>query len=202
MRLQGEKVVIRPQVSEDWDVMRTWPPFTDPLFSIYNLPAPRHRKKTSDDEVTEHRPVRLWYTIENLDGQIIGRISLRDIDDRRSARLGITIGADWVGQGYGTDALYTFLDYFFGELGFATLYLDVAAPNRRAIRCYEKCGFRRIGEEYRDAGSGASLNFLRDEQYRSIRHLFSRKGRKNLVLFYEMRLDREDWAEWRARELR
>lgn len=201
MRLQGEKVVIRPQVSEDWDVMRTWPPFTDPLFSIYNLPAPRHRKKTSD-EVTEHGPVRLWYTIENLDGQIIGRISLRDIDDRRSARLGITIGADWVGQGYGTDALYTFLDYFFGELGFATLYLDVAAPNRRAIRCYEKCGFRRIGEEYRDAGSGASLNFLRDEQYRSIRHLFSRRGRKNLVLFYEMRLDREDWAERRARELR
>jgi RimJ/RimL family protein N-acetyltransferase len=200
MRLRGETVIIRPQVREDLDVMRAWRPFTDPLFITYNLPS--HSSVETDTRIAalSGDPTRRWYTIEDLSGQVIGRISLREINGQRSARLGITIGADWVGQGYGTDAIHTFLDYYFGELGFAILYLDVAAPNRRAIRCYEKCGFRRISEEYRDAGSDTSLAFLRDEKYRHVRHFFIKRGKKNLVLFYEMRLDRQDWTQQPAKE--
>jgi RimJ/RimL family protein N-acetyltransferase len=201
MRLRGKAVIIRPQVREDLDIMRTWRPFTDPLFVIYNLPSlssveGEPRFALSSD------PTRRWYTIEDWNGQVIGRISLREIDGRRSARLGITIGADWVGRGYGTDAIRTFLDYFFGELGFATLYLDVAAPNRRAVRCYEKCGFRCVGEEYRDVGPDVSLTFLRHEKYRYARHVFVKRGGKNQVLFYEMRLDCQDWIQQRAKEPR
>ena len=202
MRLRGKAVIIRPQVRQDLDIMRAWRPFTDPLLATYNLPSRSSAENDARFAALSKDPTRRWYTIEDLSGQVIGRISLREIDGRRSARLGITIGADWVGRGYGTDALRTFLDYYFGELGFATLYLDVAAPNRRAIRCYEKCGFRRAGEEYRDAGTDTNLAFLRDKKYRHVRHFFVKKGGgKNQVLFYEMRLDRRDWAWQRAKEL-
>jgi RimJ/RimL family protein N-acetyltransferase len=200
MRLRGERIIIRSQIRGDWDAMCAWRPFTDQLFPIYNLPSRSAAQNGSQSVGPSGDQTRRQYTIEDLNGQIIGRISLREIDDRRSARLGITIGADWVNQGYGTDALRTFLDYFFGELGFATIHLDVAAPNRRAIRCYEKCGFRRVGEDYRDAGAKTRLAFLRDEKYRHIRRFFIRKNGRILVLFYEMHLDRQDWARQRVTE--
>lgn len=194
MRLRGEKVIVRSQMRDDWEIMRSWRPFDDPLCFIYNLPSPNPKRNSSQNTSYPDDSDRRWYTIEDLNGQVVGRLSLREIDGHRSARLGITIGADWVGQGYGTDAIRTFLYHFFGELLFATLYLDVAAPNRRAIRCYEKCGFRRVGEEYRDAGPDARLAFLQDGKYQDIRHFFIKEGDRNLVLFYEMQLDRQDWA--------
>ncbi len=199
MQLRGEAIIIRPQVRADWDIMRAWRPFTDPLCFIYNLPSHQTTDREIQGTALSNDPTRRWYTIEDLNRQVIGRLSLREIDGQRSARLGITIGADWVGQGYGTDAIRTFLDYFFGEMGFFTLRLDVAAPNHRAIRCYEKCGFHHVGEEYREAGSDAQLAFLQDERYYHIRHFFVKRGNKNLVLFYEMRLDRQDWAQRRVK---
>lgn len=199
MRLRGKAVIIRPQVHADLEIMRGWRPFTDPLFAVYNLPSRSAAKSVRRSAALFGNPSCRRYTIEDLSGQVIGRISLREVVDGSSARLGITVGAEWVGRGYGTDALCTFLDYYFGKLGFAVLYLDVAAPNLRAIRCYEKCGFRRVGEEYRDVGANANLAFLRDKKYRHVRHFFIEDGRRKLVLFYEMRINYPDWAQRRAR---
>jgi len=77
-------------------------------------------------------------------------------------------------------------------MGFEILYLDVAAPNRRAIRCYEKCGFKLIGSHYRGIGSDKRLAFLRDEKYRDIRHFFKKRWGRNVVLFYDMKIEKED----------
>ena len=191
MRLRGEKVIIRPMVKEDVDRMEAWRPFTDPLYSLWN------RSSHSSDNYVRFQaqaddPSRRWYAVEDLSGHLIGRLSLRQISQRKSARLGITLGADYAGQGYGTDAIRTFLAYYFLELGFETLYLDVAAPNERAIRCYEKCGFEYIGSHYRGVGSGRRLAFLKDEKYRHLRRFFKRKRGRNVVLFYDMKIEKKD----------
>jgi RimJ/RimL family protein N-acetyltransferase len=191
MRLRGEKVIIRPMVKEDVEKMEAWRPFTDPLDSLWNV-----WQRSSDNyirfQAQADDPSRRWYAVEDLAGHLIGRLSLRQISQRKSARLGITLGADYVGQGYGTDALRTFLVYYFWELGFKTLYLDVAAPNRRAIRCYEKCGFEYIGSHYRGIGSDGRLAFLKDDVYRDIRQFFKKKRGRSVVLFYDMKIERED----------
>jgi RimJ/RimL family protein N-acetyltransferase len=191
MRLRGEKVIIRPMVKEDVEKMEAWRPFTDPLDSLWNV-----WQRSSDNyirfQAQADDPSRRWYAVEDLAGHLIGRLSLRQISQRKSARLGITLGADYVGQGYGTDALRTFLVYYFWELGFKTLYLDVAAPNRRAIRCYEKCGFEYIGSHYRGIGSDGRLAFLKDDVYRDIRKFFKKKRGQNVVLFYDMKIEKED----------
>ena len=103
------------------------------------------------------------------------------------------MGADFVGRGYGTEALGVFLHYYFDGLGFARMVLDVSAINRRAIRSYERCGFRYDGSRYQYAGTDDALAFLREQQYRHLRRFFKREGRRNLVLFYDMVLDKEDW---------
>jgi RimJ/RimL family protein N-acetyltransferase len=191
MHLRGKKVTIRPMVREDMDKIRKWRPSTDPLYSLWNGPS-----RSSDDyirfQAQAEDPSRRWYAIEDLAGRLIGRLSLRQISQCKSARLGITLGADYVGQGYGTDAIRTFLVYYFREMGFQTLYLDVAAPNRRAIRCYEKCGFKHTGSHYQDAGSDQRLSFLKDKKYRDIRRFFKRERGRNVVLFYDMKIEKED----------
>jgi RimJ/RimL family protein N-acetyltransferase len=138
-------------------------------------------------------PSRRLYTIVNEKHKVIGSLTLRDVDGRRSARLGITIGADFVSQGYGTEAMYLFLDYYFGEMGFDMMVLDVAATNLRAVRTYQAIGFRETGHHYRLA-SHPSYGILQTEsRYRHLRRFFQRTGAVTKVLFYDMSMTREEW---------
>ena len=47
-------------------------------------------------------------------------------------------------QGIGTRALSLFVDYLFRTTDAVRILIDPQTWNRRAIRCYEKCGFRKI----------------------------------------------------------
>lgn len=85
--------------------------------------------------------------IEKPDGRLIGSIELEHIDWRGGrAELSICIGEkDCWGQGFGTDAIRVFTDFAFRRLRLAHIYLRVYRDNLRAIRCYQKCGFRKEG---------------------------------------------------------
>jgi ribosomal protein S18 acetylase RimI-like enzyme len=53
--------------------------------------------------------------------------------------------------------------------------LDVAASNARAIRCYEKVGFVRTGEIWRDAGNLNDVD-ISEPRYDFIRSHIRRGG--------------------------
>jgi RimJ/RimL family protein N-acetyltransferase len=87
------------------------------------------------------------FAIEVEDGSYIGNIGLHKVDrENRQAMLGIIIGnkAYW-GQGYGADAIQAMLRWAFEYMNLNRVYLTVYAYNKRAIRCYEKCGIRHEG---------------------------------------------------------
>ena len=52
----------------------------------------------------------------------------------------------------GFKAVRAMLEAAFDRLNLARVYLRVCADNRRAIRCYLKCGFRREGVVRRKLG--------------------------------------------------
>ncbi len=87
------------------------------------------------------------FAIETEEGVHIGNISLGDLDwKNRNAFLGIVIGEkEYWEQGYGTDAVIALLDFAFKEMNLHRIYLFTYDFNQRAIRCYEKCGFRHEG---------------------------------------------------------
>ena len=62
----------------------------------------------------------------------------------RRARFGIFLG-DRHGRGLGTEATRLVLDWGFNMLGLANVLLEVLTDNERAIRAYERAGFRRLG---------------------------------------------------------
>ncbi len=79
--------------------------------------------------------------------EFLGTISLFDISrQHRHAELGISIwNPDGRDKGYGTDAVMTMLWVGFHILGLNNIYLHAIAHNARALRTYEKAGFKRVG---------------------------------------------------------
>jgi len=193
MRLRGPRIKIRPMKRRDIDAMIQWRPFADPLYQPFDFPRRSRTEQIRWFEWRSRDPNRLLYVIEDEQRRVVGSLTLREIDGRRSARLGITIGADFVSQGYGTEALRTFLDHYFGKMDFAEIVLDVAATNLRALRTYRALGFRHTGQHYRPASHPSYRVLQQEDRYRHLRHLFRRQGTSTQVLFYDMALTREEW---------
>jgi len=98
------------------------------------------------DWITSARaaPDHVNLTIERLaEGDPIGMCDLMKIEAAtRVAVLGIWIGRPFWDGGYGTDAVRTLCRFGFDHLNLHRIHLQVNADNDRAIRAYEKVGFR------------------------------------------------------------
>ena len=88
------------------------------------------------------------FVIETLaEKRPIGWVGLHDATpEDRAADLGIAIGDDaYLGNGYGTDAMRTACRFGFEMMNLNRIALTVYDWNPRAIRVYEKVGFKREG---------------------------------------------------------
>ncbi len=89
---------------------------------------------------------RLVFAIVDDQGRLIGDVELQQILWRaREAELRISIGDknSW-NRGYGTEAVDEMLAAAFGLLSLDRVYLRVRVDNPRAIRAYQKSGFRTV----------------------------------------------------------
>lgn len=109
----------------------------------YPQPAKKAREWLERD--SDHRFNFLIRT--RTDDRLIGGIGLWiESWAHGEAWVGIGIGErDYWGNGYGTEAMRLILRFAFDELNLQRVSLGVYAYNPRAIRSYEKAGFRREG---------------------------------------------------------
>jgi len=192
--LKGKKVVLRSMVREDMERRLKWKPYPDPLYFHYNLPDMTGDQKEEWFTKRKNDPSALWLSIEDSEGQLVGFICLSKIEpDTKTAWLGIYLGYEFVDQGMGTDAMLTLMRYFFGEMRFEHLFLDVASHNKRAIRCYEKCGFEISRKKYSDHDPRMNIDIFGDERFKDVRKYFIKDGDKVRVEFDEMEIFRETW---------
>lgn len=148
--LRGGLVSIRPFTFEDVERRAHWPRYMEPEYSHLNMDLNSESRRQMWWRERRRQRQPFWFAIDTLDGRLIGEETLREVDPRtKSARLGIHISPDFVGQGYGTDALRVLLSYLFDCLHYEEMKLDVAAHNRRAIRTYEKLGFETVESFWR-----------------------------------------------------
>lgn len=64
----------------------------------------------------------------------------------RIGTIGVFIGEeDNRSKGYGAEALKLLLDYGFNYINLNNIMLTVKSFNERAIKCYEKVGFKEFG---------------------------------------------------------
>ena len=97
----------------------------------------------------------LFSMLEKDTGAFIGNIELMDIADG-AGELGIAITAAMQDKGYGTEAVRAMVDYGMDTLGLRRVFLKVFPDNARAIRVYEKCGFREFDRTEDDVFMGVT----------------------------------------------
>ena len=78
-------------------------------------------------------------------GEIVGNGSINSLSGRMShrAELGISVRKDYWGKGIGTKLMSALIS-FARNAGFEILSLEVRSDNDRAIRLYERFGFKKI----------------------------------------------------------
>lgn len=93
--------------------------------------------------VTTSQNQKVFMVLEKTTGKFLGTIGLKNFNYKnQNAELFISLYSP---GGYGTDAVRTFVEYCFCHLNLHKIYLHVYEYNAKAIRCYEKAGFKREG---------------------------------------------------------
>lgn len=86
---------------------------------------------------------RLWTVLR--DGRAAGMIGMTAIDHRQQTAEIAWVYVDPAARGIGSAAVRSVVELGFRELNLHRIHLSVLAENGRAIRCYEKVGFREEG---------------------------------------------------------
>ena len=132
-------------------------------------------QKWLEKEIEEQKVNQHWFTIRTLaDDKLLGDIDLYIVNwASGDAFVGLGIGErEFWNNGYGTDAMKVILRYAFTEVNLHRVTLTVFEYNPRAIRSYEKAGFRHEGR---------------------LRGFLNREGKRWDSLF--MGILREEWME-------
>ncbi|HEY7526778.1 MAG TPA: GNAT family protein [Candidatus Limnocylindria bacterium] len=148
--LRGEKVWLRPL--EERDLPAYVAGINDSEvggLAGYKAPMSLEQAKGWLDHVNEQGKGGrgFFFAVCELgDDQFIGTTWLKDVDYwHGSAELAIFMDRDHLGAGFGTDAQRVLLDFAFTAVGLHRVWLTAYAANQRAIRSYEKLGFRHEG---------------------------------------------------------
>jgi diamine N-acetyltransferase len=156
--LRGRCVTLRPAVPEDGRTILDWLYRSDVTPSMLGPPLyPERSVPPSGEGGGGYEPHYFDGSAPELgrcylilaDGEPVGQVSYNDIHERggrRRTELYIWLRNEaCCGRGYGTDALDALCRHLHDRLGVAEFLVQPSARNPRAIRAYEKAGFRRLG---------------------------------------------------------
>ncbi|MBC7333862.1 MAG: GNAT family N-acetyltransferase [Actinobacteria bacterium] len=144
----GDRTVLRKL--EEGDLQRTLKWLRDP--SVNKFLSQDFSSFTQEQEFQWFNFMKnscrdIVFAIETKDEHIhIGNCGLHKINwIQKSCELGIVIGEkNFWNKGYGSDAIRSVVSFAFNRLGISRIRLNVYQYNVRAIRAYEKCGFKKI----------------------------------------------------------
>ncbi|HLG00361.1 MAG TPA: GNAT family protein [Acidimicrobiia bacterium] len=139
--LEGLRVVLRRAVEAD----------VDAILDLLQSPGvaewwPDAAREDVITKTVEGGGDTVGFVIE-VEGAFAGFIQYWEEDDTayRHAGIDVALGAGYRDRGVGTDAVRTMARHLLDDLGHHRVVIDPAAHNARAIRAYEKVGFKRVG---------------------------------------------------------
>ena len=151
MIIRGEKVSLRPMTVDERSLFYQWATQSEatpfwygelvgeqiPTFQEFGQEFPAYYFDGSQPEKGQSFAII-------VDNRAIGEINYNNINrENNSVELDIIIARDRdKNKGYGSDALKTLAEYLFQEMNIQICFLETVTQNPRAIRAYEKAGFK------------------------------------------------------------
>ena len=146
-KLVGERIYLSPRSLEDAEKYAEWMNdfcVTDYTGRSHQIMTLESERKHLEEKIND---IATFGIIDSKQDKLIGTVGLHDVNHfKRTATLGIFIGdKQYRGKRYGTETIRLILDYGFNYLNLQNIKLDVIEFNKRAIACYNKCGFKECG---------------------------------------------------------
>jgi aminoglycoside 6'-N-acetyltransferase len=140
--LRGEMVTLRPVHPHDRAALVEV--LSDPsVVAVWDTRGP---EKSADELIAGEADWLVW--VIEVDGGFAGSVQAsEEVEDAdyRHAGIDIFLSSRFQGRGIGTDAVRTVARYLIDVRAHHRLTIDPAADNLRAIRTYEKVGFKPVG---------------------------------------------------------
>ena len=145
--IRGERIILREQREEDAPYFAYW--FSQPRVMFQcGFEMPFSEEKVKNDISVCHRSEdSVWFTITDLDGNIIGETGLlRMFLAWHCTDLSIIIpDPEKQHKGCGTEAVRIMLDLAFRRYDMNRVAIGVVGLNANALAFYRKIGFRQEG---------------------------------------------------------
>ena len=148
---QNELVRLRASTFEDWE--EAYPSLFDSqarflLEQEIELPPVIETIQEQSRKFANFNPEtgRLMFTIETIDGTVVGALNLNSINERNGTfSIGIQIGVEYRGKGYGTAAMRILLKYAFLERRLNKFNSACVEGNAESIAMHKKLGCTQEG---------------------------------------------------------
>ena len=145
-KLIGQKCYLSPIDINDSDKFVEW---LNDIEVTKNLNLyPMQINNENEKEILKSLANLQNYSIIDIENnKLIGSCGFINIDHlNQTGEASIFIGdKNYWNKGYGSEALKLLLDYGFKALNLYSVFLQVFGFNERAIKTYEKIGFKKIG---------------------------------------------------------
>lgn len=146
-KLIGEKVYLSPIDKNDYLKYTEWINDMDVAIGMTfaSMLIDEETEKSALERLSK-APFNFAIILKGTD-QVIGNVGFPKLDYvNRAGEVGIFIGdkSCW-GNGYGKEALELLLDFGFNLLNLNNIHLKAYSFNTQALKCYEKVGFRVVG---------------------------------------------------------
>ncbi|MDQ0159609.1 GNAT family N-acetyltransferase [Alkalibacillus salilacus] len=163
-----QKIILQKVEKNDAEQYHQWRNDTDVMFSTnpsLDLYSFEETKDFVENVLMDNSSSKSYIIIDRKNEISIGITSLINIDYKnRNAESIIDIGEkEYWGQGYGTEALNLLLNYAFQELNLHRVSLKVFSFNEKAIKLYQKLGFKEEGK--------SRQSLFRNGQWHDIIHM-------------------------------
>jgi len=146
--LTGKRVKLRPLVREDLVYLRKWLGDAEVRGLIGEVASMSKADSEKFLEKVRADTERAWFmVVVKENNKVIGEAGLLRMDRAwRTTDISVIIWEreEW-GKGYGTEAVLLLLDHAFRHLDFHRAAVGVVGFNERALRFWEKVGFRKEG---------------------------------------------------------
>ncbi len=147
---QGKLVRLRAVEPDDWQAFFEWNADTDVARATYLVPFPNSReaqkKWAAEQAALEPKDHAFRWVIENFAGEFVGTLNTHTCDPRQGTfRYGVAIRREHWRRGYASEAIRLVLAYFFRELRYQKVNVEIYAFNAASLKLHQKLGFQEEG---------------------------------------------------------
>ena len=147
---QGKLVRLRSREPGDWENYWIWDQDSESERKDGPLSFPRSQewlKQWMQEKAVRKQDSNNWgLLIENKEGKVVGQIGSHDCDPRAGHfQYGLSVSKEHRRKGSASEAVLLLLRYFFQELRYQKVTVQVASFNEDSIGLHERLGFQGEG---------------------------------------------------------